>query len=123
MDLDDQASSPVALPARPRAREDEQQELIAELTQRLATLAASELELRGLVRDAHVQLEERDVEIAALSAGRRPWEGELQALYIDRDQARDQLDAVTAQISAMRSTRAWRAAVLWWRLRDIVHAR
>ncbi|MGA2470726.1 MAG: class I SAM-dependent methyltransferase [Solirubrobacteraceae bacterium] len=109
-----------------RAIEDRSKALGAEctaLTARNAALAgelrhsaAREQELRELVREAHVtladreaQLAERDGQLAGATAAAAAVAGADQLAHLD---ARDQ------RIQAMEATRAWRAAKVWWRLKQ-----
>jgi peptidoglycan hydrolase CwlO-like protein len=99
-------------------------------------------ELRVLLHDVHQQLAERDALIERLlcspdAAERQALEQEREALSAERaslaaeregwaaDSAglRGALAEAQARIASMSSTRAWRAARLWWKLRDLPRGR
>jgi hypothetical protein len=80
-----------------RSTLEERDERVAELARQAVVEAERNAELQELLRWAHQQLVERDEEIDRLHA---------------------QVEFGLRRQAEMRSTRAWRLASRWWRLRE-----
>jgi chromosome segregation ATPase len=117
---------------------------VFQLADRAERAAQRERAVRDELYEAHAQLAERDDHIALLVGPPDDLRAELsatseylsevleecnrlaaelettRAALTDRDA---RLAESTAQLAVIRSTRAWRAACAWWRLRDTIRGR
>lgn len=114
--------------------EDDGAAMLSQLADQAEQAARREREIRERLHQAHLQLAERDDEIALLSdpvpegrtwllSERERLSSELAAAGAALDCSERQLARTGAQLAAMRSTRAWRIAGAWWRLRDRILGR
>jgi uncharacterized coiled-coil DUF342 family protein len=121
-------------------------EVVSRLADQAEQAARREREVRERLHQAHVQLAERDEQIARLIDPQRPTrdevfqlqreceelransarlEEERLQLLSERERLINDLDAVQAalersehRLAALTATRVWRIAGNWWRLRD-----
>ena len=104
-------------------------DVVYELATELERAVAREGELRDHLRQMHLQLAERDALIGQLSAlpgagwspvgeaERDVLAAENSVLAAERDRLGLELQAMAARLHAAQTTRVWRAARLWWRLK------
>jgi uncharacterized coiled-coil DUF342 family protein len=126
-------------------------EALSRLADQAEEASRREREVRERLHQAHVQLAERDDQIARLVDLRRPTredvvqlereceklrassdrlQNERFQLLSERERLAAELDAVQAalkrsehQLAALTATRVWRIAGNWWRLRDRILGR
>lgn len=115
---------------------------VFKLASQLEEMVGRERELRAQLLEVHVQLAERDRLIgrlagavhaaasrgrddprAALHAARQPSPEDRERWDAERGRLTAALSANAEQLAAVQATRVWRAARLWWRLRERLRVR
>jgi hypothetical protein len=109
--------APVAKASFARASAEDERALIAQLAEQVQRYSGVERELRPRLHELHAQLVARDAELARVTPELKRLRHEAARMRWERDTARRDSRLLSQQLQSVRRTRAWRVAMLWWRLR------